>query len=819
MAIYSRPESAEDEATCHARGVLAAEAEPLATFPATWPPAGAEPVAVDSLYDRLAVVGYDYGPLFQGVQAAWRDGEDVYTEVALPDDAGDEGFGVHPALFDAALHGGLMDKEAGSPADLPFSWSGVRLGHGDASRARVRISRTDESALRLDIAGEHGEPIASVEKLVFRQVEQAQLAGARQTGPSSLFQVGWTEVTPAANTETGRVAVLGGLTAPGERHADLDALERALADGTPAPEAVIVAIQTAEAADEASAAREVAASTLGLVQRWLAGEPLADARLVVVTRQAIAVGDETPDVAQAPVWGLVRSAQSEHPERFTLVDLDDSDSAIEWGPLIAGHEPQLAVRAGQMLAPRLRRAEAVRSPQDTGTDVLTIPAPLDPAGTVLITGGTGGLGALFARHLAQEHGAQHLLLVSRRGPDADGVPELVEELEGLGCETRVAACDVADRDRLAGLIGSLKHPLTAVVHAAGVVDDGVIESLTPEQVERVMRPKLDAALHLHELTADTELSAFVLFSSVAALIGSPGQGNYAAANAALDALAAKRRAAGLPATSLAWGLWAEERSMAGALDEGAVARWARMGIGALSNELGLELFDYTRRLDDALLVPVRLDQGALRAQARAGMLPALLRGLVRVPAQRAKSAGGSLAERLAGVAQADREGVALDLVRAQAAAVLGHASPEAIDPAREFKALGFDSLGAVELRNRLMQASGLRLPPTLVFNYPTPASVVELLLSEVGGVEDTGRSPHEEDLQRIEALLNTVAGDEQQLADLKPRLRSFNNRLRSILGGTTSNHRDEAEEGSGDVLDGVSDEDMFDLIDKEIGSS
>ncbi|MGH3378012.1 MAG: polyketide synthase dehydratase domain-containing protein, partial [Actinoallomurus sp.] len=419
VAIYSRPESADDgesEATCHARGVLVAETEPLAPFPATWPPSGAEPVAVDALYETLAEVGYDYGPLFQGVQAAWRDGADVYTEVALPDDAGGEGFGVHPALFDAALHGGLMDKEAGSPADLPFSWSGVRLGHGDASRARVRIRPAGESALRLDIAGEHGEPIASVEKLVFRQVEQAQLAGARQSGPSALFQVGWTEVTAAAGTEAARVVVLGELTAPGERHADLDALERALTDGTPAPEVVIAAIQTAESAGEAPAAREVAASTLGLVQRWLASERLADARLVVVTRNGIAVGDETPDLAQAPVWGLVRSAQSEHPERFTLVDLDDTGGATEWGSLIAGHEPQLAVRAGQVLAPRLKRTDSTPTPDS---------APLDPDGTVLITGGTGGLGALFAKHLAGRHGAKHLLLLSRRGPDAAGVPELV----------------------------------------------------------------------------------------------------------------------------------------------------------------------------------------------------------------------------------------------------------------------------------------------------------------------------------------------------------------------------------------------------------
>ncbi|MEK8142963.1 beta-ketoacyl reductase [Streptomyces sp. M10(2022)] len=225
-------------------------------------------------------------------------------------------------------------------------------------------------------------------------------------------------------------------------------------------------------------------------------------------------------------------------------------------------------------------------------------------GTVLITGGTGGLGALVARHLVQSYDSRDLLLVSRRGGAAEGVAELVGDLEAAGARVRVEACDVADREQLAGLVGSLERPLTAVVHAAGVLDDGVIESLTPLQLERVMRPKLDAALHLHELTAGMELSAFVLFSSVAALVGSPGQGNYAAANAFLDALAAVRRADGLPATSLAWGLWANETGMTGALDEAEIARLERMGTGALPTELGLELFDRALGLGEALVAPV-----------------------------------------------------------------------------------------------------------------------------------------------------------------------------------------------------------------------
>jgi polyketide synthase 12 len=391
----------------------------------------------------------------------------------------------------------------------------------------------------------------------------------------------------------------------------------------------------------------------------------------------------------------------------------------------------------------------LREGRNTGKVVLTVPAPLDPDGTVLITGGTGGLGALFARHLAKVHGARQLLLASRGGLAAGGAAELVAELEGLGARVRVAACDVASRDQVAELIGSLERPLTAVVHAAGVLDDALVGSLTPEQVERVMRPKVDAAVHLDELTAGMELSAFVLFSSVAALIGSPGQGNYAAANAALDALAAARRAQGRPAISLAWGLWAQATGMTGGLDQAQLGRLERMGISALPTGQGLELFDQAQRLDAALMVPVQLDLAALRAQARAGLLPALMRALVRTPARRAQAAAGSLAQRLAGVPAPDRERITLQFVQAHVAAVLGHDSPDAIDPGRAFKDLGFDSLAAVELRNRLTHTTGLRLPTTLVFDHPTPTAIAQFLVPvAMPGAATDGHRQSEEDAIR-----------------------------------------------------------------------
>jgi polyketide synthase 12 len=422
------------------------------------------------------------------------------------------------------------------------------------------------------------------------------------------------------------------------------------------------------------------------------------------------------------------------------------------------------VRQGRQALRHLREGLSV------GKVVLTVPAPLDPEGTVVITGGTGGLGALFARHLVATHGVRHVLLLSRRGLEANGSAELVAELEALGCAARVASCDVSDRAQLAAVLSTVERPLTAVVHAAGVLDDGLVESLTPDHVERVMRPKVDAAWHLHELTAGAELSAFVLFSSVAALIGSPGQGNYAAANASLDALAGVRRAAGLPATSLAWGLWSEAAGMAAGLDGSEFARLERMGMGALTAETGLELFDQALDVDAAVVALVRLDNATLRAQARAGMLPPLLRGLVRVPTRVVEASAAALVQRLAGVTEPERERIVLELVQAQVAAVLGHASATAIDPERAFKELGFDSLSAVELRNRLTRITGVRLPATLVFDHPSPAAVVRHLLPEL--VPDSAVKPRSEE-EEIRSLLASVSIDRLRRAGLLDTLREL----------------------------------------------
>nr|WP_318552260.1 beta-ketoacyl reductase [Kitasatospora fiedleri] len=320
---------------------------------------------------------------------------------------------------------------------------------------------------------------------------------------------------------------------------------------------------------------------------------------------------------------------------------------------------------------------------------------------MLITGGTGTLGRLVARHLRERHGIRHLLLLGRSAAEVD-------------FDAEVVACDVADRDALAAVLDAIPaaHPLTAVVHAAGVLDDGVVASLTPARIDRVLRPKADAAWHLHELTKDLGLSAFVLFSSAAGVLGGPGQANYAAANAFLDALAVHRRALGLPGVSLAWGQWAEDSGLTGNLTDTDRKRLARAGVLPMPTDRALALFDLALGAAEPALVPARLDLSA------ASTRPLLSRLTRTRPARRTDRPG--LGRELAALPETEQHSRVLALVTGQTAAVLGHTDTSAVSADRAFKDLGFDSLTAVELRNRLAAAAGVRLPATMVFDYPTP---------------------------------------------------------------------------------------------------
>ncbi|MET0233676.1 MAG: SDR family NAD(P)-dependent oxidoreductase, partial [Kibdelosporangium sp.] len=975
----------------HATGILsnaANEAEYI-----QWPPEGAAALDVDALYEGLAGVGFAYGPTFRGLSNAWSRDEQVFAEVVLPESALGEAarFGLHPALLDAALHAvglGPFVEDTGTGM-LPFSWNDVTLHATGATALRVRLTGAGRNAVSIELADQHGAPVASVGALSLRPLDPHTAADT-----NSLFRIEWTSV------EAGPAAT--------------DVVLLSCPDPDPA-------------LDAATAGRQITQWVLDRLQGWLADEESTGKRLAVLTRRALSTlpGEDVPNLAHAPVSGLVRSAQSEHPNRFVLVDMDGTAASEEALPgLLGTGEPQLAVRAGAGRAPRLARpdesqldlpwqdgwyvdagstgtlddlvvlphgpeplaagqvrirvraagvnfrdalialgqypgqaslgsegagiieeigpgvtgldvgdrvfgmfagafgplavadrrmvakmprewsfeqaatvpivfltawyglrdlaglragervlvhaatggvgmaaiqlarhwgaevfgtasqgkwpvlgelgldGEHIASSRDTGfearfpdmqvvlnslageftdaslrlladggrfielgkTDVrdpdgvsyqafelaeagpdrigemlaelldlfeagvltplpvrswqlararealrfvaqarhtgkvvLVPPRRWDPDGTVLITGGTGVLGGLLARHLVTEHGARHLILTSLSGKDGG-------DLADLPADVQIRQCDVRDRAAVAELIASIPagHPLTAVVHAAGELADGVVTGLTPQQVSHVFLPKVDTALYLHELTQDMDLAAFVSYSSGAAAMGAAGQGNYAAANAFLDALSQHRHAHGLPSWSLAWGLWKQETSMSGRLDEIGRTRLAKAGVVGITPEHGLALFDRACRLDDPLLVPTPLDIAAVRAELTT--VPALFSGLIRTPVRRAAASAGEagLVERLTRMPDTERDRVLVDLVRTHAAASLGHSSTEPVQAGRAFADLGFDSLTAVELRNRLTTATGLRLPATLIFDHPTPAALARYLRDQLG---------------------------------------------------------------------------------------
>jgi acyl transferase domain-containing protein/acyl carrier protein len=780
VTIHSTTDDADAEPAWvrHASGTLTTDAAAPEGLAGLWPPEGAAAVPVDEVYESLAGRGLGYGPAFQGLRAAWRLGDDLYAEVTAVEGGG---YLVHPATVDAAFHAALIDPAA--DVMLPFAWSGVRF-HGPApEELRVRLTRVDAGKIGMLAADTDGNPVMSVESVAARPVSKEQLAAARTTG-EPVYRVDWVEAGVPGGS-VGTLAVLGGAL-PGVRaYPDVAALLSDVDAGAPLPDCVVHPVAPAAAGTVPDRVRDVTARVLGVLQDWLADDRLAHSRLAVLTQGAIDTDD--PDLTLAPVWGLVRSAQTEQPGRFVLVDAAPDPG--ELSTALAVDEPQVTIRDGRPRVPRLART--------------TLPTPTPPVfsgeGTVLITGGTTGLGALCARHLVHRHGVRHLLLTSRRGPATPGIDDLTEELTQAGATVRVEACDVSDRDSLAALLDTVTPPLRAVVHSAGTLDDTILTSLDRGRLERVLTPKVDAAWHLHELTGD--LDAFVLFSSIAGVLGGPAQANYAAANTFLDALAHHRHRHHQPGTSLSWGYWAEGTGLTGHLTAADQNRLAGNGIQPMSTQTVLRHLD-TMLAGGAHHCPVRLDVARLTRDTAAPILHRLLPNAARRAGTR-KPSKDALLQRLAALPPEEHHEHLQQAVLTTTAAVLGHSGTHAVQATATFKELGFDSLTAVQLRNQLVQATGLTLPPTLVFDYPTPSVLTEHLLTLLRPQQP----PNQVDavFDQLTALSKTVTDVER--ANLLDRLRS----LRQLLDD------DSGPAMAADRIESATASEMFDLIDNELG--
>ncbi|NED89425.1 SDR family NAD(P)-dependent oxidoreductase, partial [Streptomyces sp. SID11233] len=857
VAVHSAPagdladDPADDGWTLHATGrtepaALPADGPDLTGLTGTWPPEGAEPVALDGEHERFAEAGIGYGPAFQGLRTAWRLGEDVYAYAALPEPEAAEapGYGIHPALLDSALHAVTAGREDAHGL-VPFAWTDVTLYAAGADALRIRISPAGPDSVAVTAADPGGRAVFAARSLAMRRVSADRLSADRVSA-DLLLRPDWNPLpaAPAAGSATVQgtdwyllgdhdPAVAEALTAAGARprHCagpqDLDGVHAN--DGTP--------VQVLADLRGARDPHEAGARALALARSWLLAAHLAGSRLTLLTHGAVDCAGPVTDPAAAAAWGLLRSARTEHPGRFALVDLDTAPASYAALPtaLTRGDAPgQLALRDGTPHAPTAVRAATGTEPgTGTGTEPRTgtgTGTVWNPDGTVLVTGGTGGLGSVVARHLVHHHGVRRLLLTSRRGPDAPEAARLTAELTEAGASVRVAACDAADREALGALLDELPaaHPLTGVVHTAGVLDDGLVTAQNADRLAAVLRPKADAVRVLHELTRDRDLDAFVLFSSAAGFLGSAGQATYAAANAYLDAFASWRRAQGLPALSLAWGPWAGE-GMAGELSGADAARLRRSGFVPLSHPEALALFDAACTREEPVLMPLRIDPAAARDAG--STLPEVLRALTgpatRRPAARTArpTAATTDAERPAGFAdrvaalpRAERAAFLLDLVRTEVAAVLGHAGPAEIVPSRSFNEAGFDSLTAVELRNRLTEATGLRLTATLVFDHPTPLALAEHLDGELPGAEAS-----------VLALLDQLteaASRAGSLPDLGEEARqTMADRLTALLADLGTAAADPAGHtpdpdapDTGDVtelLHSASDDELFQLFDND----
>ena len=669
----------------HAEGQLVqGKAEPVAM--PEWKLREDQELEVEKGYERLAERGFAYGLAFRALRRAWASSDGSTGEVELSTIVDEEGYVIHPALLDAAMHPALIAGAGGDHATLPFVWNDVTVHQSGVRRGVTQIIQPREDSLSLRFLDEFGLPVVEVGAVTGRVVSEPQLRGSME----DLYVTNWELV---GSLPTGRM-----------------------------DSAVHVVVADSAKTAQPAATAEVLERVLAKIQAFLA-DPHAPECCVVLTSGAYRFGSMACCPEQRAVWGLVRAAEAENPGRFVLVDVEEMPGVGErqqLSAILAGvGEAELALRGDQLWRPRLVLAEPGEG-EGAGS----------VRGTVLVTGGTSGIGAVLARHLASRHEVTELVLVSRRGAEAPGAEELLTELAAFGVAARAVACDMSDRDKVFHLVESLPE-LDVVLHCAGVADNCLVTDLTLERLRQVLAPKAAALWWLHEATMSRDLSAFIAMSSAGGMVLAAGQGNYAAANLFVDGLMELRRAAALPGISLAYGLWDLSTGMTYDV-ELASSRMASLGFPAISPARAKELFDAALSLDEATVVPLVIDRPVLRA--RREVLSSLLLSIVPSPAQKASffvDAAQSWRERLA-VLEDEKATEQLELmVRQCVAGVLGHASADAIAPDRPFEEFGFDSLSAVELRNQLGRIVEIDLPATLVFDYPNVRAVARHIFKEL----------------------------------------------------------------------------------------
>ncbi|MEV4629851.1 KR domain-containing protein [Micromonospora sp. NPDC049523] len=775
--------------------------------------------------------------------------DDEVVQVQLPveqhPDAGR--YGLHPALLDQALPA----VPGADTIRVPVRWTGVRLHTTGATSGHARRTVIEDERVRLVLVDGDGQPIVSAESVTFRSFDPAELTSATATDPH-LHQLEWHPIARVEPDEAFAWAAITRADRPADHHEVDDgpavveddgpavvefdrvaAVGDVVASGPPL-HAVLVELDTGTPGDPVTEVHTLVRNTLDLVRSWLADDRLDAVRLVLTTRGGVAVdGGDVADLAGAALWGLLRAVQARHPGRIVLVDLEDHRRPVPLlSAVLAAGEPQAAIRGGQVVVPRLARVP------EPGSD-----APLpgwNPEGTVLVTGAAAPVAGLVTRHLVVNRGVTRLLLTGHGTAEHAVVDELATRLRELGARVTTEDCDPADRDRLADLLDRVpaEQPLAAIVHVVGLTEapagqgdpaqDGHrgLPDPTVDGSDALTRSTIDGAWHLHELTRDRALSAFVLLSSVVAAFDRAGSPMAAISNAFLDALAHRRRALGLPATALALGPMSDIPAVDAGADSGPP------GSGPVDSQVeGRAPVPFDLRPTAPARVPGRLDAALaadrpalaalaldLAAVRTAGRVPPLLRGLVRMPQRRDAHVPVpevSLAHRLAGLDEADRYRAVLKVVREQVAAVLGRGDPGSVGVDRPFQDLGFDSLTAVDLRNRLATATGVRLPATLVFDHPTPAALTGSVLARVTPAAPSGAEAVLTELDQLESALVAVGPDDDIRDTVTVRLQTILARWREPSPAPSPEQQSTPDPG--DALDSASTAELFSFIDNELG--